>query len=77
MAVARRPGARVAPDVGVGLLKRGNEIECDGGAGLGEIPGQRLIDILPGLRARNDLLGLHPRKTGAAALRTRSRRPSK
>ena len=64
-------------DVAVGLLQRIDKAECDGFGGFSQVVGNSIIDIPVGLLARDDGLGLHALATGLAALRTRSRRPSK
>lgn len=67
----------MATNVGVGLLQRIDETERHSLAGLNQIVVNRLIDIPVGLLTRDDCLGLHALAADLAALRTRSRRPSK
>ena len=77
MGIARRAGGRVATDVPEGLLQRIDETQCHGFARLTQVKGHSLIHIPVGLLTRDDWLGLHALAAGLAALRTRSRSPSK
>jgi hypothetical protein len=64
-------------DVGVSLLQRIDEAKRHGFPRVTQIVGKRLVHILLGLFARDDGFGLHTLAAGLAALRTRSRSPSK
>lgn len=75
--VARRASGGVAADAGVGLLQRVDETESDGLAGFVQVLGNRTIHIPVGPLTRDHGLGYHAWVVGLAALRTRSRRPSK
>ena len=75
--VAWRTCGRVATDVGVGLLQRIDEAERDSFARLTQVVGDSLVNVPVGLLTRDDCLGLQALAAGVAALRTRSRRPSK
>lgn len=77
MGVAWRTCGRVATDVPVSLLQRIDEAHCHGFARLTQVVGDGLVHIPICLLTRDDWLGLHDLAAGLAALRTRSRSPSK
>ena len=77
MGVAWRTCGRVATDVPVSLLQRIDEADCHGFARLTQVVGDGLVHIPVGLLTRDDRLDLHALAAGLAALRTRSRSPSK
>ena len=77
MGVARRSVGGVATDMPIGPLQRIDKAECHGLACFTQVVGDRLIHIPVGLLTRDDGLDLHALAAGSAALRTRSRRPSK
>ena len=75
--VARRSGSRMATDVRIGLLDGINEAERCLLSVFAEVLGNRVINVPVGQFTRYHWLGRHPRALSLAALRTRSRRPSK
>lgn len=66
-----------ATDVAVGPLQRIDKAYCHGFARLTQVVSNSIVRIPVGLLTRDDHLGLHALAAGLAALRTRSRSPSK
>lgn len=58
--VTRRARAKVATDMGVGLLQRVDETLCCLLCSLIQVIGNGLVNVPVGLLTRNDCLGLHP-----------------
>jgi hypothetical protein len=77
MPITRRTRAGMATDVDRGLFQFLDEAEWDLRRSRCQLVGHRVDDVLIDLLTRNYWRGLHPRETGVAALRTRSRWPSK
>lgn len=75
--VTRKAGGRMATDVSVSLFQCINETKRDTLACFVQIVCNCIIDIPVGLLTRDDRLTLHACGAGLAALRTRSRSPSK
>ena len=71
----------MAADVTVRVAQGVDEAERGGVGTFGQVVGDRVLDVLVGLLARDDGLGLHGRlrvlPAALAAPRTRSRKPSK
>ena len=67
----------MAGNVAVGLLQRIDKAKRHGLICFSQIVGNGLVNIPVGLLARDDRLDLHALAAGLAALRTRSRSPSK
>ena len=72
-----RSGSRMATDVRISLLQGINEAERRLLSTFAEVVGNRIVNVPVGQLTRNDRLGRHPRAPSLAALRTRSRSPSK
>ncbi|MNY72292.1 hypothetical protein D3C86_2108090 [compost metagenome] len=67
----------MAADVRISLFQGVNEAERSLFSTFAEIVGNRVVNVPVGQFARNDKFGRHPRAPALAALRTRSRSPSK
>lgn len=77
MGVARRPNRWMATDEVVRVLQRLDEAQGRRFARVIQATRDGCVHIPVGLFTPDDGLGLHPFAAGLAALRTRSRRPSK
>lgn len=81
MGVARRAGGRMTADVRVGQRQGVDEAQRGSLGVFGHVVRDCILDILPGLLARDNGFGLHDRLrvflATWAAPRTRSRKPTK